>query len=377
MPLKYFKNLSKTLNHFTFDNLLSLERDLKEKNNELRLCLTYACHQNCKFCYSTELKKKYPKDMSIEDFTLYLNWLKRQKFSTVHFLGGEPTVYPRFTEALDICREKGIKVILYTNLVFNKRILESLTPDVIHTLIAHYQLPRYYSNSAHKIFHKNLSYVSKRGYLIVIRHNFTAPNSPYKYVINTALKYGIKLIRTSIIEPEFHNNIEKLNLNRMRKIAPSMVAFAKECKEKRLIPVIRTSHPFCIFSDSERDYLIKNAFMRGTCFSQPFFLHSLRSLGVSNWLKRQKSILANYHIFANYMRNNCYINPDLTFQLCVRYSLKSEKRITDYKNVEDIHKTFWKTFKKQQWTPRLPECMDCKFFKKKSCQGGCLSDTRN
>ena len=68
-------------------------------HNSLRVCVTYRCNLSCKACYARGLQQEVGReDMSVEDFdkltdhALNLGWRK------IRFLGGEPTIHPRFPE---------------------------------------------------------------------------------------------------------------------------------------------------------------------------------------------------------------------------------------------------------------------------------------
>ena len=66
----------------------------------INLFLTYQCNLNCSYCFATGLATEFPKEISHENFDLFLDWLKEHNIPAIGILGGEPTMHSRFEEIL-------------------------------------------------------------------------------------------------------------------------------------------------------------------------------------------------------------------------------------------------------------------------------------
>ncbi len=91
-----------------------------------QIALTYRCNLSCKNCFAKGIEDCFPKDISLDNFKKCIKWLKKEKISSVHFMGKEPTTHPKFIEIINICKEEQIFFSLSTNMTFSKKIATEL-----------------------------------------------------------------------------------------------------------------------------------------------------------------------------------------------------------------------------------------------------------
>lgn len=72
--------------------------------------LTYRCHLSCKHCSYGDLKERPSLDMkAVETF------LDQHSPVLVKLSGGEPTISPIYPAVIEMCKERGIRVVAFTN----------------------------------------------------------------------------------------------------------------------------------------------------------------------------------------------------------------------------------------------------------------------
>lgn len=73
--------------------------------------VTRKCNARCQFCLA-------PPDGArpqLSDLIRRLEWLLSHKVKTIHFCGGEPTIYPDLEKLISFVHESGVKVKMTTN----------------------------------------------------------------------------------------------------------------------------------------------------------------------------------------------------------------------------------------------------------------------
>lgn len=89
------------------------------KRNYIRgpnILLTLFCNQNCPFCFSLkEMQKTKIKEISLDNYSQLLSFLRKSGANEVFLLGGEPTLHSRFEKIIKISLQKGMAINLFTN----------------------------------------------------------------------------------------------------------------------------------------------------------------------------------------------------------------------------------------------------------------------
>ena len=82
--------------------------------NTIHFDITYFCNYHCEYCYQgLEKQQIHISDEVFDNFFCFLSRLKEQY--TVHLIGGEPFLYPRFYEMCERIVKMGHKVSCTTN----------------------------------------------------------------------------------------------------------------------------------------------------------------------------------------------------------------------------------------------------------------------
>jgi hypothetical protein len=93
------------------------------------LLLTRQCNLNCDYCFSQpQQKKRRVADdfITLAFFQKYLDYLDRSGISQARFLGGEPTLHPRFAELVHLAAQHGKAVTVFSNGLMPSTALQAL-----------------------------------------------------------------------------------------------------------------------------------------------------------------------------------------------------------------------------------------------------------
>lgn len=111
--------LSRPISHLIFDNsypsVVSLE-------------LTNQCNLKCQHCYGNFGYAKQKVEVSLVDLKNLLNSLHQIGVTTIELTGGDPSVYPFTSEAIDLAFESGVTNITYLSngLLLSDKVFNSL-----------------------------------------------------------------------------------------------------------------------------------------------------------------------------------------------------------------------------------------------------------
>lgn len=99
----------------------------------MNIALTTACNNHCPFCFQKDLHKA-PQSFDLKTLEKVLDWGAQTYPQKIGILGGEPTLYPFFIEAIDMVMQKFYfaEILLITNLLGSSQNFEYLKkyPDI-------------------------------------------------------------------------------------------------------------------------------------------------------------------------------------------------------------------------------------------------------
>ena len=79
--------------------------------------ITGKCNLQCVHCYADSLPTKGHGALTQTEWENVISEAKELGVRTVQFIGGEPTLHPRFTELVRFAANTGLEIEVYTNLV--------------------------------------------------------------------------------------------------------------------------------------------------------------------------------------------------------------------------------------------------------------------
>ena len=221
----------------------------------LRVCVTYRCNLSYKACYARGLLEEVGKtDMSVEDFTSLAGYCMERDWIRLRFLGGEPTVHPRFVEILDACYRRGIEISIPTNNLYSDEVAEKLDSRFVRDIAINYSAFLNGTAEQKKRFRKNLDHLRERGipfsfsYILDAAGKDDSLESLYKDLEEYLPLY----IRVSLELPAFSDRQFAFVPSEAGKFLFSRVYGMLERCAKIYVPFyIYRPIPLCLFSDEQ------------------------------------------------------------------------------------------------------------------------------
>ncbi len=327
----------------------------------LRVCVTYRCNLSCRHCYAKGLSQN-SEDMSIDEFDRLAEWAVKMGWKTLRFIGGEPTVHPRFGDILRRCFQNRTRVNMSTNNVFSPEILPLLRDPLFEEVSVHYNSPEFLGRDNTARFYENLDYFLKNR----IRFGFSFPldgqRSGLEGLVRDLDKYRPAYLRVNLPLPGLYRDSTKELFESAESVYEEILTLRKKCLPFKVPFFMYHPVPECLFSPEQWQEL--------KAFSSFFVFHRC-PLGIKN----------DYGIMVT-------VNPDLSFFPCPVLSMKREN-ILSFNSRRQISECFREELIENMLRPLKDDCRKCEagkkfvagvsgglserqFFRNGGCQGGCL-----
>ncbi len=309
----------------------------------VNLLINYECTEKCSFCFQKEVS--FDKMMSLEDFEKAINWFDRlevfKKNRRVSILGGEPTINPKLKDMLLLLKKKGIKAVIFSNFIFNKRKISMFeeVKDIILGFVGTYNPESFYHKDERKLADENITKLKELGFDVKLSYNISKDNLDYQYIFDACKKFDMKKLRFSTALPNPNHTNNFLKVEDLKKYGTKIKEFVKEAKKRKIELDLDCTFPFCILGNDKEiiDFL---SYVKGNTICKTAF----------------------------------DVNPDLSLYFCLpRAKSTTIKNLLDYNNLKEIN-DIWKLnneeVRKRKYL--FAKCKTCKYLIRNICQGGCL-----
>lgn len=324
-----------------------------------------ACNLRCPYCFAEEFVNKAPKEMTLEDFWVALNFVLSDKSDRqVGIIGGEPLLYSHIDEAIRIALNdpRTDHVMIYTNAVE----LERLAPEILESskfrMLVNCNSPEDMGAKAFERMRQNLLRFQKdhsgdgRFRLSV---NIYKPDFDYSYVIPLVREMGFDVIRLSISVPQKDGLDGKSPLEYFHEMKLVAMRFVCDMIRNGVITGFDCNFlPGCVLTKDERDSVMaaKDVFYSALSkrYSEAFWARSI--------------VCETF---------NCSpvidILPDLHAIRCFGLSEYTKRDIRDFRNIGELRNHYIDTVDRPAISVSTSDkCMDCYEHECGACSGGCL-----
>jgi MoaA/NifB/PqqE/SkfB family radical SAM enzyme len=215
---------------------------------ELKLVPTYRCNLSCGYCYARDFRKRFPAEMSWDDFARLTDMLVRENGRTVRFLGGEPTLWGHMDRALAHLRELGLVSIVLSNGTRATR----EPPDEVHVNVEH----AYESGTRRAVLDSIRDY-RKLGALVRFRYNISPrdPREKLEWVVDLAARLRVPSVHMGTTWPH----------ERTRRFGREVFAAVRAIIDRGIACTLGDPMPLCMFTEEEREELRECANLSGRC----------------------------------------------------------------------------------------------------------------
>lgn len=307
----------------------------------MNILFTNFCNLNCDYCFAKGAlgEGKHTKNsyISLDNLRTALDFFKKSKLSRVGVIGGEPTLHPEFEKAFKAILDNGYEIVLYSNGVVRKDVLKYLSriKKKKWGMLLNINTPRSYSKKEWSVINETMDVLHEK---IILGHTIYRPDFNADFIIRLVKKHGlIKSVRLGTASPICGHENLYLSFNDHKKVAPAIVRFAQKCDLSDIHIKFDCGFLLCSFTEEEIGRLL--------CYNTP--LECTCSLVID-------------------------INPNLTIWRCFATSMIWQKKLKDFKNLEDIYSFYIKKFEPFKKTGISKRCFGCKYLRRGQCSGGCL-----
>ena len=310
----------------------------------MNLSITNECNRRCEYCFQKSWylanKKEDIREMSLEDISRIIDMLGDEKHFKI--MGGEPLLYSKLFELLDLVREKKKEITLISNITVQTDILERILNDY-SDVVKFWLINTDYPQSHRELFLKNLD-------LFRDRDDFA--------VSTTLLPSTEKVLEAAERVSELLNRID-----------------ARDKIKVRVSPTA-PNHIDNVFYDYSLDIIafLERLWIDGMC--KVSFDCTLNACEIH---PEVMDMFDNYHNLIEYKNGRCSGHGpfDVLLDGSVIYCSSTYNKIRlesifDYSSIRDAKHAMtlqWKEYWKKY--PMAEKCKSCEKFNPAYCMGFC------
>jgi MoaA/NifB/PqqE/SkfB family radical SAM enzyme len=221
------------------------------------LSISAACNQDCPYCFASDLRRqgREPGFTSLEEFERQLDFLDRSGIDQVRLLGGEPTLHPEFPRLVERARQRGKKILVFSNGLMPPAALECLAALPLEecTVLVNCNDPGPAGDPAHERRRAVLRRLGPRGKL-----GFTIyrPDFSLDFLRPLALESGsLPVIRLGLAHPTLEGGNRWLHPNQYPAAAARIGRFARQTAASSLRLELDCGFVRCMFAPADLEAL--------------------------------------------------------------------------------------------------------------------------
>ncbi len=328
------------------------------------LFLTRKCNLKCPYCFADEFVNKENEEYTMENFHKAINFIKTMPGERLGFIGGEPTLHPKFKEMLDyVLKDDEIgHFIIYTNGLELHKYIDDLKFRKVNMLI-NCNPPADLGEKRFNRLKENITLLKEKG----IRNfnlgiNLYSKDMDYSYIFDLLKISGNHQLRFSTALPNSDKEEMDDPLKSFMDFKPFLFQFFEDCIKNEIVPNNDCNAiPQCLLTPEDKKTQLKLAMLSKeyrvpdtittahTC--NPVIdilpdLTAVRCFGLSKYMKASIEEHKNMENLRNYFINQIDLYARLSFVsegcnackmrmlnrcgLCFTYKMKQCEKIKDY-----------------------------------------------
>jgi radical SAM protein with 4Fe4S-binding SPASM domain len=310
----------------------------------MNILLTNFCNQNCPYCFAKgklTLEKAVSSDrITLEELRIIIDFLKQAKETRVGILGGEPTLHPEFEKAVTMIIKEGLGINLFTNGLMKEGTARFLKEIDVKTcgVTLNINSPESYTKKEWLTINRTARMLQKH---LFLGFNIYRLDSDMDFIVDFIKKYDLKKsIRLAIAIPIVGINNKYVELKDYPKVSEMIVNFIEKHRAAGVSFYFDCSFILCSFTDQQLGKLVR-----------------LRTFPFS----RCEQVID--------------VGPGLQLWRCFATSRLWNKKLTDFKELKEIHNFYNEKFKNLRQLGAMRGCLGCEYLRLGYCSGGCLGHT--
>lgn len=326
---------------------LYLKKSVHVHNSQFpkQLCFspTLSCNLNCEYCISAGILMNKNNTMPFESATRLLDWTKDHSVKRICLSGGEPTLYPNFSELLHYIHKLGMEMLLATNGLGSYETTESIIENQIDSVTLHLSSEIFESGYIPK-FTKTASRLLNAGIAVALRFNlYKYDQDPIPY-IDVAKDIGFSDLRIAVPIPNANRHNRFVDIKNISKFGEIIAFCVAEASKLKMSVSIAKPFPLCMVPENVARIFLSNG-----------------------------SMISNCQVGMQGFSHNLLVNPDLTFSPCLGLNRQSNSCILHHDGVLDAANTYRSSVEALMRKPFIDECLHCPLSINGRCIGACPS----
>lgn len=192
------------------------------------------CNRQCKYCFAMETLDEKPsadKFMTMDVFEQALALVVRSGLDEVRLLGGEPTLHPEFPLMVQMVRERGLRLMVFSGGIIPERsmqVLEAMEPDDLSILL-NVAVP---GEDRQYEVDRQPDTMRRLGPRITLGINIHSPSVKLDFLLDLINEYDLdRVIRLGISHPIVGGSNHYLRPNEYPEVGDRIFEFFLNCRE--------------------------------------------------------------------------------------------------------------------------------------------------
>jgi MoaA/NifB/PqqE/SkfB family radical SAM enzyme len=314
----------------------------------MNLLITDICNKECPYCFAQEkvaigaqVAKSNLKNISLANVQKYLDFLEAGNDRLFKILGGEPTVHPQFSEIVQMGLDRGMNVIVFTNGIWNRKVLDFVEHDNSGRLgfVVNINEPDTQTDNENRKQHQSLAVMGRRA---IISFNIYRSSFDMLFTADLINKYELRRgLRLGLAHPIVNIKIDYPKHDELKQIGKSLVHQLRILEKQDILGEFDCGFPMCMFDEQD--------FADLHICSKPVF-HSTCDFIVD-------------------------VGVNLDAWPCFPLSEIANVKIEQFDNGNHLLNHYQRLLTPVRQMGSLNACQDCKFHRRGQCCGGCTGRT--
>jgi radical SAM protein with 4Fe4S-binding SPASM domain len=314
------------------------------------LLLTNYCNRSCPYCFAREAlatagNTDTKAQLAFDDLVTVLDFLDRSSEKVITFLGGEPTLHPRFSHYLRYALLRGFLVRVFTNGLCEGSLINQVR-EIIDDLELNSEQLRFMLNvnepSRTDVLEKDTQEALLRalGPHSVLSLNVYHSDFDISYHLQLVERFDlVRSVRVGLAQPIAGGANAFLSVEDYKPTLKRLVEASQLCHERNVVLALDCGFPLCLWTDTELGILYRtNAVMSFKC-------------------------------------GPCVdIGPDLSVWHCFPLGDAYRVSLSDFADLSELRDHLRSTIRKNAKRRGIFDaCDDCVYYDRGQCSGGCLA----
>lgn len=242
----------------------------------ITLQLNENCCLKCPYCFAGnhEQRRFEKKEISEEDFSLFLDFCHLNDIEMVRITGGEPFLHSGVQEILEQLDDFKLNII--TNLVVPDCV-EKMNPQKGKcAFLVNFNERNLYTEKQWESFLRNLEALKNRQITTVLGFNIYQRNYDLSIFLEKARELSCERIRLSIANPSFDGGTRVLRKEDISEVCHELVGLSKQLKKEGIEAFFDCPIMPCMMEFDDYKWLYENGLVRNECSSMCFIEKDLK-----------------------------------------------------------------------------------------------------